>query len=117
MCKCKYKNTSSIRESKRSLSMSQVRVPLPAFSAKSISPGTGLEEDTEDAAAAEDTEDATAAAAEDTEAAEAAEDTEDADTAEEADAAEEQDAEEGIEGCDEGAECAGQRTSASGFSL
>ena len=88
--------------------MSQVRVPLPAFSAKSISPGTGLEEDTEDAAAAEDTEDATAAAAEDTE---------DADTAEEADAAEEQDAEEGIEGCDEGAECAGQRTSASGFSL
>ena len=74
--------------------MSQVRVPLPAFSAKSISPGTGLEEDTEDAAAAEDTEDATAAAAED------------ADTAEE-----------GIEGCDEGAECAGQRTSASGFSL
>ena len=95
--------------------MSQVRVPLPAFSAKSISPGTGLEEDTEDAAAAEDTEDATAA--EDTEAAEAAEDTEDADTAEEADAAEEQDAEEGIEGCDEGAECAGQRTSASGFSL
>ena len=97
MCKCKYKNTSSIRESKRSLSMSQVRVPLPAFSAKSISPGTGLEEDTEDAAAAEDTEDA--------------------DTAEEADAAEEQDAEEGIEGCDEGAECAGQRTSASGFSL
>ena len=105
MCKCKYKNTSSIRESKRSLSMSQVRVPLPAFSAKSISPGTGLEEDTEDAAAAEDTEDATAAAAED------------ADTAEEADAAEEQDAEEGIEGCDEGAECAGQRTSASGFSL
>ena len=102
--------------------MSQVRVPLPAFSAKSISPGTGLEEDTEDAAAAEDTEDATAAADEDTEAAEAAEDTEDADTedadtAEEADAAEEQDAEEGIEGCDEGAECAGQRTSASGFSL
>ena len=88
--------------------MSQVRVPLPAFSAKSISPGTGLEEDTEDAAAAKDTEDATAAAAEDTE---------DADTAEEADAAEEQDAEEGIEGCDEGAECAGQRTSASGFSL
>ena len=86
--------------------MSQVRVPLPAFSAKSISPGTGLEEDTEDAAAAEDTEDT-----------EAAEDTEDADTAEEADAAEEQDAEEGIEGCDEGAECAGQRTSASGFSL